>query len=207
MKSRMIEPQTLALSAVCSPMAVLVRDQRWSLVRSFGTLGYRTAAVIEKGGVAVEYSNSKGEQDYGVRLTRAVHPPLSHDMYHVQGLFEVLAAVGAEPTSDNVFFEADQNLVGIKSYLSDVTVWEENVAATTAKLLAQYKDWSAGPDFMRDLASSLADRNPWLTAGRIPTPDELRAANRLASNEVKRLRRGLVIGAAGIGMVVAHYWP
>ena len=163
----MVDSKVLPLSDVCPSMAGLVSDQGWLLIQSDGILGYNTRAIIEKDGVVISYFNSKGEQDYGVRLARAVHPVLSGELNYRPDLIDVLAAIGLQPSPSDVVFQAAKNLSAIKTYLSDQSIWKENVRVTTENLLNRYKAWSDGPDLMRDLAKSLAGRHPWLTAGKV----------------------------------------
>ncbi len=202
----MVESKVLPLSDVCPPMAVLVSGQGWSLIQSDGILGYNTQAFIEKDGVVIGYINSRGEQDYGVRLSRAVHPVLSGELNYRPGLIEVLAAIGIQPSPSDVVFEAAKNLSSIKRYLSDPSIWKANVRLETEKLLDRHKTWSDGPEFTRDLAKPLAGRHPWLTAGKVPDLIDLLNTEQSLSYKARRSHLGIVIGAIGVGMVVAHYW-
>jgi hypothetical protein len=202
----MIDSKVLPLSDVCPSMAGLVSDQGWLLIQSDGILGYNTRAIIEKDGVVISYFNSKGEQDYGVRLARAVHPVLSGELNYRPGLIDVLAAIGLQPSPSDVVFQAAKNLSAIKTYLSDQSIWKENVGVTTENLLNRYKTWSDGPDLTRDLANSLAGRHPWLTASKVPDLTDLLNTEQFLSYKPRRSHLGIVIGAVGVGMVVAHYW-
>jgi hypothetical protein len=202
----MVESKMLPLSDVCPPMAMLVSSQGWSVIQCYGILGYNTLAVIEKDGVVVSYSDSKGERDYGVRLSHAVHPVLSGQLNRRPDLIETLAAIGIYPSHSDAVLKAAKNLAAIKNYLSDSSIWEKSVRVTAENILDQYRTWSAGPDFTRDLAESLAARHPWLTAGKVPNLTDLQNAGQSLSHKARRSNRGIVIGALGIGMVVAHYW-
>jgi len=187
-------------------MAVLVSGQGWSLIQSNGILGYNTQAFIEKDGVVISYVNSRGEQDYGVRLSRAVHPLLSGELNCRRGLIEVLSATGIQTSPGDVVFEAAKNLSSIKRYLSDPSTWKANVILEAEKLLDRHKTWSDGPEFTRDLAKSLAGRHPWITAGKVPDLADLLDTEQSLSYKARRSHLGIVIGAIGVGMVVAHYW-
>ncbi|WP_170318440.1 hypothetical protein [Sphingomonas sp. PAMC 26621] len=202
----MVESKALPLSHVCPPMAVLVSGQGWSLVQSDGILGYNTQAAIEKDGIVISYSNSKGEQDYGVRLACAVHPALSPELYRHPALIQILAAIGIQAGYDNITFETDKNLQAIKSYLMDPLIWKENVKTTATSLLKQYKKWRRGSDTTRNLAKSLAGRHPWVKAGKVPTIAYLIDTERLSLEKVRHSVSGIIFGAVGIGMVIAHYW-
>lgn len=202
----MVESKVLPLSDVCPSMAGLVSGHGWLLIQSDGILGYNTRAIIEKDGVVISYLNSKGEQDYGVRLARAVHPVLSGEQNYRPDLIHVLAAIGLQPSPSDVVFEAAKSLSAIKTYLSDQSIWKENVTLATENLLDRYKTWSEGPDFTRELAKSLADRHPWLTAGKAPNLTDLQNTEQSLFYKARRSRLGIVIGAVGVGMVVAHYW-
>jgi hypothetical protein len=105
-----------------------------------------------------------------------------------------------------VVFEAAKNLSSIKSYLSDPSIWKANVKLETEKLLDRHKTWSNGPEFTRDLAKSLAGRHPWLTAGKVPDLRDLLNTEQSLFHKARRSHLGIVIGAVGVGMVVARYW-
>jgi hypothetical protein len=202
----MVELKALPLSHVCPPKAALVSSQGWSLVQSNGILGYNTQAAIEKDGVVISYSNSKGEQDYGVRLACAIHPVLSPELYRHPSLIQILNAIGIQAGYNNIVFETDKNLPAIKDYLSDTLIWEKGVKLTVTDLLKQYKKWRIGSDTTRSLAKSLAGRHPWVKAGRVPPIADLLNTERFSLQKVGPSLGGIIIGAVGIGMVIAHYW-
>lgn len=202
----MTESKVLPLSAVSRQMAVLVSEHGWCLVRSEGRLGYLTQAAIERDGIVISYSNSKGEQDYDVRLSCAVHPVLSRELYRRPELYEVLSAIGVKPSQDNIVLKAAENVSAIKIYLSDKNILEKNIRVTTANLLIRYQEWSVGPDILQDLARSMADRHPWLVTGKAPDPTDLLNAGKFSPYISRRSRRGIVLGAVGMAMVIAHYW-
>ncbi len=198
----MTDSRTLALGDVCPPMAALVSDKGWDIIRSEGINGYNTTATIEKNGVILRYDYSKGDEDYYVFLKSKPHPSLSLELYRAPSLPAVLHAVGVHFDRDDIFNTAASHLPQIEAYLADKQVWEQQVRDGAVKLLSQYNKWRTGPNTTQDLANSLLGRHRWLSTGIVPSLNDLVHP---PAEPTRHLRRALLIAIVGISVVFARY--